>query len=157
MSSANKFIKNKLSTTDLENSHRECQSYITNDVNINTEDPNFPFINIQYQRHSSLASDEKYLIKDSFDLSDEEEASSSEDDVFSAEKTTTTKALLKKQEITRLNHAKLRASKITQQQNATTRKRTNYSLSNTSNYNLRSHSVNGKNHQKITNQIVPIE
>lgn len=157
MSSANKFIKNKLSTTDLENSHRDCQAYITNDVNINTENSNFSFVNLQYQRHSSLASDEKYLIKDSFDVSDEEEGSSSEDDVFSAEKTSTTKALLKKQEITRLNHAKLRASKITQQQNAPIRKRTNYSLSNTSNYNLRSHSVNGKNHQKITNQIVPIE
>lgn len=157
MSSANKFIKNKLSTTDLENSHRDCQAFITNDVNINTENSNFSFVNVQYQRHSSLVSDEKYLIKDSFDVSDEEESSSSEDDVFSAEKTSTTKALLKKQEITRLNHAKLRASKITQQQNAPIRKRTNYSLSNTSNYNLRSHSVNGKNHQKITNQIVPIE
>lgn len=157
MSAANKFIKNKLSTTELENSHRGCQSYTTNDINVYTENSSFSFVNIQYQRRSSLASDEKYLIKDSFDNSDEDDGSSSEDDVFSAEKTTSTKALLKKQEITRLNNAKLRASKITQQQNAPIRKRTNYSLTNTSNYNLRSHSVNGKNHQKITNQIVPIE
>ena len=156
MSAANKFIKKKLSTTDLENSHRGGQTYITNDFNINSENSSLPFVNMQYQRHSSLASDDKYLIKDSFDISDEDENTSSEDDVFSAEKTSTTKALLKKQEISRLNNAKLRTSKLSQQQNAQ-RKRTNYSLSNTSNYNLRSHSVNGKNHQKITNQIVPIE
>jgi len=154
MSAANKFQKVKMTTTELD--HRPQ----TNDLNTNTENSDFSFVNLQ--RHSSLVSVDKFLIKDSFDTSDDN--SSSEDDVFSVEKNTTAKFLMKKQELLKLNNAKLRASKISQQQQnpALVKKRNNYSLNNTSNYNLRSHSVNAqKNSQKITNQgtrhqIVPI-
>lgn len=159
MSSANKFLKVKLSTGEIENSHRGCPPQAgSHDLNSNTENAKFSFVNLQ--RHSSLVSDDKYLIKDSFDTSDEDEDSSSEDDVFSVEKTTTTKSLLKKQDLIRMNAAKMRASKVALEKNTNgllIKKRTNYSLNNASNYNLRSHSVNAQKSQKATNQIVPIE
>lgn len=156
MSAANKFLKVKLSTAEIENNHRQPQTSL-NDLNSNTENARFSFVNLQ--RHSSLVSDDKYLIKDSFDTSEEDEDSSSEDDVFSVEKTTTTKSLLKKQELIRMNAAKMRATKVALEKNngSLIKKRTNYSLNNASNYNLRSHSVNAQKNQKITNQIVPIE
>lgn len=137
MSAANKFLKVKLSTTELEHNHRGCSTQASHDLNTNTENTNFTFANLQ--RHSSLVSADKFLIKDTFHTSDED--SSSEDDVFSIEKTT--KMIVKKTDMVRPSVAKLRANKIAQQQNAPhVKRRTNYSLSNTSNYNLRSNSVN---------------
>ena len=59
-----------------------------------------------------------------------------------------------------MNAAKMRASKVALEKNTNgllIKKRTNYSLNNASNYNLRSHSVNAQKSQKATNQIVPIE
>ena len=154
--SANKFLKVKLSTTDLENQHRGYIQQTAHDLSSNTENSHFSFVN--YQRHSSLVSADKFLIKDSFDTSDDD--SSSEDDVFSVEKNSTAaKSLLKKQELLRMNANKLKKAAL--QQNAPVRKRT--SLSNASNYNLRSHSVNAQKNSQKNNytsaklQMVPLD
>lgn len=154
---ANKFLKIKLSTTELENNHRGS-SQVTSDLNSQIENSNFSFVNLQ--RHSSLVSVDKFLIKDYVDTSDEDSDSSSGDDVFSTEnKISGHKILVKKQELSRLNAAKSRASKVAQQ-NAPIKKRNNYSLSNASNYNLRSHSATDKAAQKNSRaklQLVPID
>jgi hypothetical protein len=156
MSSANKFLKVKLSTTELEQHHRgfaqQQQQVQTNELSSTTENANFSFVNMQ--RHSSLASGDKFLIKDSFNTSEEDEddesdSSSEVDDVFANEKHTATKLLVKKQENMRVSGAKLREKlhgRVAQMPSGPNaiKRRTNYSLSNVSNYNLRSHSVNAQ-------------
>lgn len=153
MSAANKFQKIKMSMTELEQSHRGCPLYAAHDLSSNTE--NACFTSASMQRHSSLVSDDKYLIKDSFNTSDD--GSSSEDDVFSVEKPTSHKSLIKKQDLLKLNAVKLRGNKAYQQNNTACKKRSNYTVNNAPHYNLRSHSVNAQRCQRITNQIVPIE
>jgi len=152
MPPADKFLKVKLSTTELELHHRGySQQHHTNELSSNTENTNFSFINLQ--RRSSLASSDKFLLKDSFNTSEEDEddetdSNSEVDDVFANEKNTANKLLVKKQEIIRVNGAKLRGQngRVVQMPSGpnAVKRRTNYSLSNTSNYNLRSHSVNAQ-------------
>ena len=161
MPPANKFLKVKLSTTELEHNHRPSLANITNntnntnnDLSSNTENTNFSFVNLQ--RHSSLHSaDKKFLIKDSFATSYEESTSAEEDedDVFnSVEKQPTTKLMLKQQEALKLA-AKIRAKAGAKQQPNAVERRKNHSLSNASNHNLRSHSVNGQ--KNCNQQLVP--
>ena len=178
---SNKFLKIKLSTTELENSHQDA-----NDNHHNVIDKKkFAFNNLV--RHSSLVSAEKFLIKDYVNTSEEEEeeddeddngddgaendeqadneANEDEDDVF-ANCNLTSKSLFKKQDLLKPNVTKLRSGKTIMQGGnliAGLKKRTNHSLSNgMGGYALRSHSATErvtKNSQRAQNaklQIVPV-
>lgn len=140
MPASNKFLKVKLSTTELEQNHQTDSSEPSCS---NSENTNFSFA-CNLPRHSSLVSSDKFLIKDTFDTCDEDDdddSTSEVDDVFSVEnRNNVCKLRGRKQEFVKVSNAKLRASRITQQTNM--KYRTTYSMSNASKYNLRSHSVN---------------
>ena len=182
---SNKFLKIKLSTTELENSHQDANEHTNNHQHQHNviNKSNFAFNNLV--RHSSLVTAEKFLIKDYVNTSEEEEedededdddednneedeqvdneANEDEDDVF-ANCNLTSKSLFKKQDLLKPNVTKLRSGKTIMQGGnmigSGLKKRTNHSLSNgIGAYSLRSHSATErvtKNSQRSKLQIVPV-
>jgi len=147
-----------LSTTELENHHREVDNISSLNEIPNNE--NYSFNNII--RHTSLVSADKLLIKDYVNTSngeeeenddDDDDDDDNEDDVFSMNAEKNSKLLLKAKQEPLKSCIKLRSGKIVsgQSQNQMVKKKANY--------NLRSHSVIERS-QKNPNtklQLVPIE